>query len=299
MTQSIARPDSDQSLDSLRKVIYELQASTNIEALSEVVSHYIQSHLGYELVWMGLYDSGSETIEGPWRVCSEAKNQSKSISVLPGDLFDQVLLTRRTSTVPSLQEESRVGDWQTLSKKLNIQGAIIQTIRYQKESMGVLLIGTTKWGVNSRQEESDQFTILANTIGATLKLLKSQSVDISSCLNLPESGDPALLDLLSVLSQCVNWDEQLTTLVHELIAAHPEYSLGLYLLDADQGDFESYRLHKASDQRSYRSRHLTHGFPYHQNSSFFRLLERQKNLVISDVQWQCWSLSSSFISLLF
>lgn len=285
MTQSLARSDYDQSFafDSLRKVIYDLQAATDVNTLSEVVSTYIQT-LGYELTWISLYDSGSETLEGPWFHPSDSRAKNEILSVLPGDLFDQVLLTRRTATIPSLQEESRVGPWQHLAKKLNIQGAILQTIRYRKESLGILLIGTSKWGVNPRQDESEQFAILANTLGGSLKLLNSGTQSFTGPLSSPIIPSYPLQGLLQAMAQSQSWDEQLTVVTQELINTHPSCASGLYLLDPESGDFVTYHVHTGQVKRAYRSKTQTHSLTFHQNLSFFKTLERHQNLGLSDVR---------------
>ena len=283
MTQSLVRSDYDQSFASLRQVIYDLQAATDLNTLSEVVSSYIQTHLGYELVWVGVYDSGSEMLEGPGFHVSELKAANEKLSVLPGDLFDQVLLTRRTATVPSLQEDGRVGPWKNRAQKLKIQGAILQTIRYQRESLGLLLIGSSKWGINPHKEELEQFAILANTIGATLKFLKSTALSLAQPLATPITPDQSFRDLLQTLPQCESWDNQLTTIIQTLVHTYPTCVSGLYLLDPDSGDFVTYHIHTGQEKRAYRSKTYTHTLPFDQNLSFLKTLERQKNLGISDV----------------
>ncbi|MEM9137010.1 MAG: ATP-binding protein [Cyanobacteria bacterium P01_F01_bin.42] len=278
MSQSLARTDHSSSLEAFRQVVYELQAAPDIAALCTVATSYIQNYLGYELIWIGLYDAEAETLEGPWCTADDTNIHSKKILVLPGDLFDQVLLTRRLATIPSLQEDNRGGEWQQMAQDQGIQGTVLQTIRYRKESLGVLLVGSQKWGISPRQDESEHLTILANTIGATVKYLQSCVPQDGG--NSKLSSDQALKKLLPILAKCQSWDAKLISIAATIESRSP--ISGLYLLDADSGEFIGRRIHNIQRQTSYRSRKPSYTVNYHQNASFFNMLEQQPNLAVGD-----------------
>lgn len=59
-----------------------------------------------------------------------------------------------------LRAEIRAEGWQEVAVKYNIQGTIILPIRYRDRCLGVLLLGSERWGYLLSGEEKARLLIL-------------------------------------------------------------------------------------------------------------------------------------------
>ncbi|MCM1982525.1 hypothetical protein QQ91_0006765 [Lyngbya confervoides BDU141951] len=283
MTQSIPRGELSQDLESLQQILAQLQSAKDETALLQALSGYLQAHFGYPLVWLARFDPETQALTGDYQQFSSRQPVRETLTVLAGDLFDQTLLTRRPAIVPSLQDETRVGRWQKLAKRTGTQGAILQPIHHCKEPVGMLLVGSTHWGINPRKPERTHVSILAGTLGMVL-----HSIPINPMVPQPRQGQASLSaelpPLLTILTQLTAFDLQMAQVLSYLQRQHPEFSCGYYYLDEASQDWVSPTFLDPKDRRSNRGKAREHRLSARQNSSFFRYLASQSLLAISDVQ---------------
>jgi GAF domain-containing protein len=157
-------------LAAIHNLIEQLFAQEQVDALVNCALAFLHTEFDYPLVWLAVYASGQSELLGLGGGVpkSDAQIFKQRYSVLPGDLFDQVLLTGQSIEVMNLQEENRAGKWQTLAKRFQIQGALIYPIQYRQDALGILLLGSSHWGRNPRLEENSQLAILARSLGSAL-----------------------------------------------------------------------------------------------------------------------------------
>ncbi|NJK41250.1 MAG: hypothetical protein HC934_07650 [Acaryochloridaceae cyanobacterium SU_2_1] len=143
MIQHIDRADSIQQLANLQDLIEQLQHQEQFGDLVNCALQFLKAEFDYPLVWMALYEPQHSELVGLGGSFVHTDPLTQTFPLLPGDLLDQVLLTQQPIEVMNLQEESRVGKWQKLAQRSNIQGTLLYPILYRQASLGVLMIGST------------------------------------------------------------------------------------------------------------------------------------------------------------
>ncbi len=220
MTQMIGRAGHEQQLVALQSVLHNLQGSQPVESLVTTALDFLQSEFDYSLIWLALHDTTANTLIGMGGIAPrEADILKQSFSVLPGDTFDQVLLTGRSEKVTNLQENSRVGKWRQVAQHCRVQGALIHPLRYQEQSLGLLLLGSPLWGYDPRAGQTAQISIFSMALAASLYQHQqpSQAQDRNK-------ADDMSLSMLGVLEQVANLpdvERRLQAVVqhlHQLIA---------------------------------------------------------------------------------
>jgi GAF domain-containing protein len=189
MPNSSVRTEYEKRLGAFYKYLQDLQKQTALDGLGKVSRNFLKEWFHFDLIWIA-YREGPSTLVGiDGIVPNQNRDQSflrRSQAVLPGDLFDQVLVTAQLQQIPSLKQEQRVGPWQAIAQQQGIQGALILPIRYQQRSLGILLVGSTLWGGHPRSEELTELKMVTRLLGAVLSTLLQQSVQqITSSPALP------------------------------------------------------------------------------------------------------------------
>jgi GAF domain-containing protein len=170
MSQLTTRTDYSKRLTDLQRCLSSLQKQRSPRELSDTAITFLRESFDFNFVWLGQYSSAQNTLTGlgGYLGKGDSSTLTRSWSILPGDLFDQVLLTGAVAEFPDLRNESRIGDWQTIAKKYGIQGTMILPIRHQHQSQGILLVGSELWGNHPRSEEMTALELVTTTLGAAL-----------------------------------------------------------------------------------------------------------------------------------
>jgi GAF domain-containing protein/signal transduction histidine kinase len=282
MTQSLVRNDSEQWLEALQRVLKTIHSQSSSEQLVETVTQYIQQHFDYGFVWLGAYSSLSQRLTGinTATSCPNVKLAQLTCPVLAGDLFDQVLMTRRAIAIPDLQAEARVGQWQKYASQLGIQGSVLVPVHFRKQPMGIMLLGSMHWGVNPRAEENQQLMILADAVGATLHTLEMENQapkDSSSDLEILRQSMTALTATKTV-------DQSYGEMVAKVHQRFDPNITAFYRRDPMSGEFAPL-CYQAKGERPGRSRKsLGNPLNIQPDSEFYRLLDTQQMIALSDAQ---------------
>ncbi|NJM65290.1 MAG: GAF domain-containing protein [Acaryochloris sp. RU_4_1] len=229
MIQRAGRSNQAQ-LVAIQNLMEQLFAQEQVDALVNCALEFLRAEFDYPLLWLAVYDPGQSELLGLGGGVpkSDAQTFKQRYSVLPGDLFDQVLLTGQPTEVMNLQEENRAGKWQTLAKRFQIQGALIYPIQYRQDSLGVLLLGSSHWGGNPRLEESSQLAILTRSLGSALHHLHTPKPP-------PDAPPPPpLLTMITEIHALTNGEERLQVILRSTQQVINPTFTGLYWFDLEQ-----------------------------------------------------------------
>lgn len=231
MIQRAGRSSQEQ-LVRIQTLIEGLLDHDQLESLVDSALTFLQSELDYPLLWIAQYDANQSELIGLSGGLPQADSTafSQRYPVLPGDLFDQALLTRNPIEVMNLQEEGRVGKWQKLAQRFDIQGAILYPIQYRKECVGILLLGSVHWGRNPRTEESTLLSLLTHSLGAAFNRLSQEAVEPVSTPAQP------LAHLINQMSVLTDWDERVNVILKSTQQAIDPTFTGLYWLDLEENN---------------------------------------------------------------
>ncbi len=205
MPQPSVRTEYEKRLATLQDCLHQLQREKDALSLSQVVLNYLRTGFKFDLIWLAAYDGASSTLTELKGYTTAGKTnvlQPKQ-SVLPGDLFDQVLLTGQNCEIPDLQQESRAAAWQTVARRQNIQGTLILPIRYRQQALGVMVVGTSFWGGHPRPEELIELKLITDAFGAALLTLATAPQ--SAAAQNPDATE-ALLDGLGAIVEAQSFD---------------------------------------------------------------------------------------------
>jgi GAF domain-containing protein len=233
MHPSSTRTEYDKRQLAFYRYIQGIQKQDAVEALGKIVFHFLREWFKFDLIWIAQCEPQSHLLSGIQGILPKMTDRDtlflrRKQPILPGDLFDQVLLTGTLQEIPSLKQEQRVGDWQAIAQAQNIQGCLILPIRYRQQSLGLILVGTTLWGGNPRPEEITELKLLATTLGAELHRLLSQSAPSSA-----QSSSTLAIDTIGQILAAGTFEERLPLVLEQLHQSiHPTRSC-LYWLDAE------------------------------------------------------------------
>jgi GAF domain-containing protein len=175
MPQPPVKTEYEQRLIALEQCLKDLQKQVTLEGIGKIAQNFLSDQFQFELVWIASYQPQARTLEGITGYLPDPNKDQGVVRgkqlILPGDFFDQVLLTGCIQEIPSLKQEQRAGNWQTVAQRHKIQGTVILPIRYRHQSLGILLVGTTLWGGNPRSAEMNELKMFTGILGAVLSAL--------------------------------------------------------------------------------------------------------------------------------
>lgn len=205
-------PNHEKHLAALKQTLQTLREAEKEEDLLNTVLEYLRAELDYALVWIGRYDRVRHSLQGKGgsTTAGEIAALKQQMVLSPGDLMEQVVIQQRPMGVPDLREEPRAGDWRKIAKKLGIQGTVIFPVRHRDRCLGVILLGSTLWGVSPHAEEKARLAILLGTLAAALFQLEEEE----SRRAVKRPVEP-LMVLLGKLRSLPNLEARLSAVVDE------------------------------------------------------------------------------------
>ena len=272
---------SQEHLAGIQTLIENMLAQDQVESLVDCALQFLAEKLDYRLLWIAEYNPDRSTLSGLGGGVPQSNGSafSQIYPILPGDLFDQVLLTRTPIEVMNLQDENRVGKWQTIAQRFDIQGALLYPIQYRQIPLGVLLLGSSHWGRNPRTEESSQLAILTRTLGATLHQLSYKQTLVAP--SQPQSL-MTTLNQVSGLTDCQDRLNEILKSTQQLIS--PTFT-GLYWLDLEENICclkSSYQ--PGQESRVRRARPIKAQVPLAEIASFCQVLSTGQMVSVSECQ---------------
>jgi len=224
----------EKQLVSLKQTLQALHEAETEEILLDTVLDYLKRELDYALVWIGRYDLANHRLAGKGGNTqgSEMAVIKQQFSLSPGDLLEQVVIQQRPMGVPDLREEPRAGDWRKLAKKFGIQGTVIFPIRHRDRCLGVIVLGSTLWGVSPHAEEKARLSILLGTLAASLYQLDEERARQQA----KRPAEP-LMALLGKLRSLPNLEARLEAIVAETHRFIAPTNTNVYWFESDRRYF--------------------------------------------------------------
>ncbi|WP_315789440.1 GAF domain-containing protein [Fischerella sp. JS2] len=161
---------AEQQIISLGRVLQTLREEDHVDALIATTISYLQEQFEYSLIWIALYDRLNHMLLGQGGVTPGGNTSylQQRVVLNPGDLLEQVVIEQRPLGVADLRAEIRIEAWQQLAQQLNIQGTIVVPICYKNRCLGLVLLGSQRWGYLLGGEARARLMMVVGELGAAL-----------------------------------------------------------------------------------------------------------------------------------
>jgi len=201
---------AEQQIISLGRVLQSLREDDNVDVLIETTISYLKEQFDYQLVWIALYDRLNHILFGKGGIApdSDISFLQKRVVLNPGDLLEQVVIEQRPLGVADLRVEIRVAEWHKVAEKFHIQGTIVLPIRYKDRCLGLILLGSERWGYLLSGEAKARLMMVLGELGA---VLYQHEMDLQQ--KQTKRPDEPLLGLLENLRTLSNLDQRLEAVV--------------------------------------------------------------------------------------
>lgn len=201
---------AEQQILALGNVLQSLREEDDVDVLIEKTIAFIQQQFDYSLIWIALYDRLKHTLLGQGGVVPDRDTSClhKRVVLNPGDLLEQVVIEQGPLGVVDLRAETRAAVWQEMGQKFNIQGTIFWPIRYKNRFIGLLLLGSERWGYLLPGDAKARLTIVLGELGA---VLYQKQIDLQQ--KQTKRPEESLLTLLENVRTLNNLDQRLKAVV--------------------------------------------------------------------------------------
>lgn len=161
---------AEQQIISLGRVLQSLREEDHVDALIATTISYLQEQFEYSLIWIALYDRLNHMLFGQGGVIPSGNTSylQQRVVLNPGDLLEQVVIEQRPLGVADLRAEIRIEAWQQLAQQFNIQGTIVVPICYKNRCLGLVLLGSERWGYLLSGEARARLMMVVGELGAAL-----------------------------------------------------------------------------------------------------------------------------------
>ncbi|MGI8503522.1 MAG: GAF domain-containing protein [Hassallia sp.] len=161
---------AESQIFSLVSILQSLREEDNVGVLIETIIFYLKEQFDYKLIWIALYDRLNHILfgKGGFTPGNDTTLLQQRVVLSPGDLLEQVVIEQRPLGVTDLRAENRAEEWQQVAGKYNIQGTIFLPIRYKDRCLGVVLLGSERWGYFLGGEDKPRLSIVLGELGAKL-----------------------------------------------------------------------------------------------------------------------------------
>jgi len=170
MGQPQKQDAAEQQILSLGRVLQTLREEDDVEVLIETTISYLQEQFDYSLIWIALYDRLNHILFGKGGITpgSDTNFLQQRLVLSPGHLLEQVVISQRPLGIADLRAETRDQRLRELAQKFNIQGTIILPIRYKDRCLGLVLLGSGRWGYLLNGEVKARLMMVLGELGAVL-----------------------------------------------------------------------------------------------------------------------------------
>lgn len=209
------KPSAEQQILSLGKILQTLREEDDIEVLITATIAYLREQFDYPFIWLGLYDPVSKKIHGQGGITPDGDTSYLKTSVLlkKGNLICQVVSELCPVGVADLRGEVRAPEWQEIAAKYHIQGTIILPIRYKDKCLGVVVLGSQRWGYLLSGDARAKLLIVIGELGVVLDQNQKQN---NWQDNFNNSATESLLQLLENLRSLTHFDKKLEAAVEAI-----------------------------------------------------------------------------------
>lgn len=221
----------DQHIFSLGRVLQSLREESDTDVLIETTISYLKEQFEYKLIWIALYDRLNHILFGKGGITpsTDTSYLRQRVVLSPGDLLEQVVIEQRPLGVADLREEKRAEEWQEVAKKFNIQGTIILSIRHKDRCLGVVLLGSERWGYLLGGEAKARLIMVLGELGAALY---QSELDLQQ--RQAKRLEEPLLRLLETLRTRSNLEQRLEVVVQAVHNFVSPSRTKIYWFDRDR-----------------------------------------------------------------
>ncbi|MEA5602039.1 GAF domain-containing protein [Nostoc sp. UHCC 0252] len=197
---------AEQQILSLGRVLQNLREEDDVDVLIEITISYLKEQFDYRLIWIALYDRLNHILFGKGGITPDRDTSFlyQKVVLSPGDLLEQVVIEQHPLGIADLQTEIRAAEWRKIAEKLQIKGTIILPIRYKDRCLGLLLLGSERWGYLLTGEAKARLMMVLGELGA---LLYQQEMHKQQ--KQTKRTDEPLLELLENLRTLPNLNQRL------------------------------------------------------------------------------------------
>ncbi|BAY87213.1 putative GAF sensor protein [Calothrix parasitica NIES-267] len=203
---------AEQQIFSLGRILQILREEDNAEVLIEKTISYLKEQFDYSLIWIALYDRLNHILFGKGGATPDSNLENaylqQRVVLSPGDLLEQVVIQQRPMGVADLRLEKRAEGWQEIATKFDIQGTIMLPIRHKDRCLGVVMLGSKRWGYLIGSEAKSQIMIVVGELAAALFRLE---IDLQ--YKQTKRPDEVLLRLLEKLRTLATLEQRLEAVV--------------------------------------------------------------------------------------
>ncbi|MDB9372226.1 sensor histidine kinase [Nodularia sphaerocarpa] len=200
----------EQQILALCSVLQSLREEDDVDVLISSTISYIQQEFDYSLIWIALYDRHQHTLLGKGGITPDQDKSflHKRVLLNAGDILEQVVIEQGPLGVVDLRNETRAAAWQEFGTKNNIQGTIFWPIRHKNRFLGLLLLGSKRWGYLLTGDSKIRLTMILGVLGA---VLYQKEIDLQQ--KQAKRPDQPLLKLLENIRVLNNLDQRLKAVV--------------------------------------------------------------------------------------
>ncbi|WP_404789196.1 GAF domain-containing protein [Altericista sp. CCNU0014] len=283
MHQSSVRTQYEKRQLAFYQCLKGLQSQETVEGMGHVALHFLRESFQFDLIWIAQYEPQYQVLSGIDGTLPNAERDRGILQqkqpILPGDLFDQVLLTGTLTEVPNLKQEQRAGDWQVIANRQNIQGTVVLPIRYRQRSLGIVLVGTTLWGGHPRSEEMIELKMFAGALGSELDRLANRSSSQST-----ERSQLSIGGMSQILA-AATFDERLKLVLEQVHGTLQPSRACLYWFDGENQVCRLHDIYVGPPLKRAGSKSLPHvEIPLQAIAAFYQNSLQNQLAAISDVQ---------------
>ncbi|MEH2356291.1 GAF domain-containing protein [Nostoc sp.] len=201
---------AEQQILSLGRVLQSLREEDDVDVLIETTISYLKEEFDYKLIWIALYDRLNHILFGKGGITPDRDMSflRQRVVLSPGDLLEQVVIEQHPLGVADLQTEIRATEWRKVAEKFHIQGTIILPIRYKDRCLGLVLLGSERWGYLLTGETKARLMMVLGELGAVL-----YQNEMHKHQKQTRRTDEPLLELLENLRTLSNLNQRLEAAV--------------------------------------------------------------------------------------
>ncbi|MEH2085285.1 GAF domain-containing protein [Nostoc sp.] len=201
---------AEQQILSLGRVLQSLREEDDVDVLIETTISYLKEEFDYKLIWIALYDRLNHILFGKGGITPDRDMSflRQRVVLSPGDLLEQVVIEQHPLGVADLQTEIRAAEWRKVAEKFQIQGTIILPIRYKDRCLGLVLLGSERWGYLLTGETKARLMMVLGELGAVL-----YQNEMHKHQKQTRRTDEPLLELLENLRTLSNLNQRLEAAV--------------------------------------------------------------------------------------
>jgi len=211
-------PPHERRLVALGRILQSLREGGPPEQLVQLVLEHVKTEFEYSILWVGRYDrSNHQMLLQGCVVPDDARVFKPKLPLSPGDLMEQALIEQRPLIVVDLRQEPSAGEWTAIAQSLNIQSAILYPVRRKNSCIGLMVLGSERWGITPSAEERAHLSVLLGTLAEAW-----HQYDMEWQRQQQQHPDRVLETLLQRLVHMEHLDERLAAVVqdtHQLIQA--------------------------------------------------------------------------------